>query len=53
MGFSAAERRKNAAHGASRGCKEGNDQAPKGRKTSSHAHTEALRHPKSDFFRNL
>ncbi len=30
---SAAERRKNAAHGASRGSTEGNEQAPEGRKT--------------------
>jgi hypothetical protein len=31
----AAKRRKNAAHGASRGANTGNDQAPKGRKKSS------------------
>jgi len=37
----AAKRRKNAAHGASRGKKGEADKAPAGRKTGSHAHTEA------------
>jgi len=37
--FLAAKRRKNAAHGASRGRGVESDPAPKGRKTSSHAHS--------------
>src|SRR6266496_465638 len=38
----AAKRRKNAAHGASRGPQVGNEQAPKGRKNSSHAHKGSI-----------
>ena len=38
----AAKRRKNAAHGASRGKKLGTRQVPAGRKISPHAHTSAL-----------
>ena len=44
----AAQRRKNAAHGASRGVEVGSKQAPKGRKSSSHAHTKALGRPASE-----
>src|SRR5450759_111898 len=41
--LSAAKRRKNAAHGASRG-KSGKPTSPEGRKSSSCAHSSARRH---------
>ena len=45
----AAKRRKNAAHGASRGSQVGNEQAPEGRKngydTDSGGTTQVLTHP--------